>query len=624
MSQIGIRKKQRHHYLPAFIAISIVGIYILRLFYLQILSPEYKAKALNNAFYEKVIYPDRGVIYDRKGRLVVYNEPAYDLLVVVKEVVDLDTMALCSLLQIDREALDKRFANVKDRKLNPGYSPHVPQLLWGRLSAQEAGRFQEQLYKFPGFSMRPHSVRSVAYPNAALVLGYMGETNAMELECDSSLMLGEYVGKSGVEKQYDSVLRGTKGVEVLLRDSRGRIKGSYNNGEYDRPEKQGNNIYLSLDMELQALGESLMRGKRGAIVMIEPATGQVLCLVSSPTYDPALLSGRLMGKNHKLLEEIPGKPLFNRAIQGTYPPGSTFKVAHAGVLLQEGVISPHTQYTCHHGYPRMRNKPACHSHASPLSVEYSIATSCNAFYCWGLHYFLDDRRRYPSVQEAFEAWKNSMVRLGMGYRLDVDLPGEKRGYLPNSQVYDKVYKRRWNSSTIISNSIGQGEILLTPLQMCNVAAIVANRGFYYKPHVVKQIENGSLDTLYTTMRDSGVRQEYWEIVASGMAKAVTGGTCRVANFAPGEIEVCGKTGTAENPRGKDHSAFIGFAPRYNPKVCIAVYVENGGFGAVYGVPIGRVMMEYYLRDGVLSEATRSIANRIRNQSIHYLDARKQR
>lgn len=611
----------RHKILPPLIAIGVVFIYILRLFYLQILSPEYKAKADNNAFYEKIIYPDRGVIYDRKGRLLVYNEPAYDLLVVTKEATNIDTLELCRLLQIDPTLLAKKFEEIKDRRLNPGYSPYTPQLLLGKLGQEEAGRFQEALYKFPGFSMRPHSVRSVNYPNAALVLGYLGEASVSDLERDTSLVMGEYVGKSGVEKQYDQYLRGKKGAEILLRDARGRIKGSYNGGAEDRPQFQGKNLTLSIDIELQALGERLMKGKRGAIVMIEPATGEILCLVSSPSYHPALLSGRSMGKNHKELERIPGQPLFNRAIQGTYPPGSTFKVAHAGVLLEEGVLTPSTQYSCFRGYPRMRGRPACHGHGSPLAVEYSIATSCNAFYCWGLHYFLDDRKRYPSVQEAFEVWKNRMVTLGLGYRLDVDLPGEKRGYLPNSRVYDKAYPKGWNSSSIISNSIGQGEILLTPLQMCNVAAIVANRGYYHKPHVVHFIEGNALDTLYTKRRDSGVSAKHWEIVVAGMARAVTGGTCHAANFAPGEIEVCGKTGTAENPHGKDHSAFIGFAPRNNPQVCIAVYVENGGFGATFGVPIGRVMMEYYLRGGTLSEGSKGISNRIENQSLYYIDAR---
>ena len=610
----------RHRILPALIAVVVVLIYVLRLFYLQLLSPEYKAKAIQNAFYENIIYPERGTIFDRNGSILVYNQPAYDLMVVNHEVSkELDTLALCQVLKIDLATMRDKMARLKDRTVNPGYTPYTPQLLLSKIGATEAGSFQEQLFRFPGFSLRAHSMRVNAYPNAALLIGYMGETSPNDLERDSSLLAGEYIGKSGVERSYDSYLRGVKGTEILLRDSRGRIRGNYKDGAEDTQAVRGRNLTLSIDMELQAMGEKLMQGKRGAIVMIEPATGEVLCLVSAPSYDATLLNGKEMGKNHHMLETMPGKPLFNRAIQGTYPPGSTFKPSHAAVLLQEGVITTETRYSCAHGYPLLHGHPACHGHPSPIPVVFSLATSCNAFYCWGLHDFLDDRKRYPTIQEAFEVWKNRMVKLGLGYKLQVDLPGEKRGYLPNSQVYDKAFKGKWTSASIISISIGQGEILLTPLQMCNTAAIIANRGYYYRPHVVKEIENTPLDTLYTHPLNSQIDKPYWDIVAEGMAQAVTGGTCRAANFAPGQIAVCGKTGTAQNGVGRDHSAFIGFAPKDNPQVCIAVYVENGGFGATYGVPIGRVMMEYYLRKGALSAATQGIASRIAASSIHYLE-----
>lgn len=607
----------RRAYLPACLAVLIVLIYILRLFYLQILSPDYKAKADRNAFYEQIIYPDRGAIYDRNGQLLVYNEPAYDVMVTMHETNGIDTAALSQLIHISKGWISKRFSEIKDRRVNPGYSPYTPQLLLSQLSAIEAGRLQEQLFKFPGFSIRPRSVRRTACDNAALLLGYLGETNPMELEKDSSLVAGEYVGKSGIERYYDADLRGEKGIEVLLRDARGRIQGSYNQGKMDRAEIPGRNLTLGIDIELQALGERLMQGKRGAIVMIEPSTGEILCAVSAPSYNPNLLTGRDRGKNHKILEQQTGKPLLNRAIMGAYPPGSTFKVAQTGVFLQEGVVTPETRLACHHGYPLLRGKPACHGHVSPVAAEFALTTSCNAYYCWCMHYFLDDRSRYSSVQEAFEVWKNRIVDLGMGYRLGVDLPGERRGYVPNSQVYDKIYNKRWRSSSIISISIGQGEVLLTPLQMANLAAIVANRGYYYRPHVVSQIEGKAQDTLYTKPVFSGVEARYWEVVARGMAGAVTSGTCRAANFAPGEIVVCGKTGTAENAQGKDHSAFIGFAPKDNPQVAIAVYVEHGGFGARFGVPIGRVMMEYYLRQGKLSAHAQALAHSISRTSILY-------
>lgn len=611
---------QRITFLTAIPLLIVFG-YIARLFYLQLLSPEYKAKAENNAFYYRAIHPERGAIFDRSGKLLVFNEPAYDILVINKEVKDLDTLELCQLLGVTPEWVRYRFETIKNRNINPGYSPYTPQTLLTRISVQNAGRFQEHLYKFSGFSVQHRSIRRYDTYVGAHILGYLSECNKNDIERDSTLAMGDYVGKSGVERSYDHILRGEKGFKIMLRDSRGRIKGRYNNGLSDIPESAGHNLTLSIDERLQALGERMMKGKRGAIAMIEPQTGEVLCLVTSPNFSPDLLSGRDMGKNHIMLEKVEGKPLFNRAIQGTYPPGSTFKTTQAAIFLQEGIITRSTPFTCYHGYPRLRNKPACHSHGSPLAVEAALTTSCNAFFCWGLHYMLDDRERYPSVQQAFTRWKDYMVSLGCGYPTGLDLPGEKRGFIPNSDYYDKWHKKRWTSSSIISNAIGQGEVLTTPLQMANYAAIIANRGYYYRPHIVREVMGGELDSVYTNKQITPIEPKYWEIVVSGMAGAVTSGTCRAANFAPGVIEVCGKTGTAENPHGRDHSAFIGFAPRNNPQVAISVYVENGGFGAVFGVPIGRVMMEFYLRDGQLSDATQAIADRMANTSLPYSNAK---
>lgn len=608
---------EKHRFLLVIATICVVFIYAIRLFYLQILSPNYKARADSNAFYQKPVYPSRGVIYDRNGELLVYNEPAYDLVAVTKEVGEFDTLALCQTLNVEPEYVHKRFQDIRDRRINPGYSPYVPQLLLAQLNPREAGRFQEQLFKFPGFSIRPRAIRQYKYHGAAHVLGYLSEANTRDLERDSSLIAGDYVGRSGVERQYEKTLRGEKGIEVLLRDARGRIKGHYSDGKYDSPAIPGRDLTLSIDSKLQTLGEQLMQGKRGAIVMIEPETGEVLCLVSSPSYDPSLLAGKDRGKNHLEMEHDRNKPLYARAIQATYPPGSTFKPAQGAIFLQEGVIRPTDAFSCYHGFPPLNNRPACHSHGSPLSLVPALATSCNAFFCWGLRAMLDSRRFYPSVQEAFEHWKNRIVGLGFGYRLGLDLPGERRGYIPNSKVYDKAYKGRWNSSTIISISIGQGEILATPLQIANLGAIIANRGRYRRPHVVKAIQGIPLDTAYTNWQNSGISAANMEYIVEGMARAVTGGTCHAANFAPGEIEVCGKTGTAENPHGKDHSAFLGFAPRNNPKVVVSVYVENGGFGAMYGVPIGRVMMEYYLREGNLSPEGEAVATKMSNTAIHY-------
>lgn len=577
----------------------LVLIFIARLFYLQVVENDYKAWADSNAFLKKTLYPSRGIIYDRNGKLLVYNQPAYDVMLIMHEVQPFDTLDFCKILSISREQFDKRIADIKNRRLNPGYSSYVPQVFMNHLSAQECGVLQEKLYKFPGFYIQNRTIRQYEYPNAAHVLGNIGEVNRKDIQSDDYYVQGDNSGRSGVERSYEKELRGVKGVEILLRDVHGRIKGKYDEGNSDVAPVSGKNLTLSIDMDLQAYGEKLMRNKVGSIVMIEPATGEVLCLVSSPNYDPGLLVGRQRGKNHHLLSEDPQKPLIDRAITGFYPPGSTFKPTQGLIFLQEGVITPETMYTCAHGYTYRGGKPACHGHPSPLSLVPALATSCNSYFCWGLHDMLDSRRRYPSVQEAFEIWKNHLVSMGYGYPLGIDLPGEKRGYIPNSKVYDKVYGGRWNSSTVISIAIGQGEVSATPLQICNLAATIANRGYFITPHVVKEVQDTPLDTLYTNKRYPTIDSKYYDIVAEGMRNAVLGGTCWRAAI-PG-IEVCGKTGTAENPHGKDHSAFIGFAPYKDPKVAICVYVQNGGFGAAFGVPIGKLMMELYLKGEIAPE-----------------------
>lgn len=494
--------------------------------------------------------------------------------------------------------------NIKNRRLNPGYSSYTPQVFMNQLSAQECGMLQEKLYKFPGFYVQNRTIREYLYPNAALLLGNVGEVNQKDIEKDSYYVAGDNAGRTGVESSYEKYLRGEKGVEVLLRDAHGRIKGRYEEGKLDVAPVSGKNLKLSIDIELQAYGEKLMQNKLGGIVMIEPESGEVLCMVSSPTYDPNLLVGRIRGKNYNKLQKDPLKPLFNRPLMAQYPPGSTFKPTQGLIFLQEGVITPETKFTCAHGYTFRGGKPACHGHPSPLPLVGALATSCNSFFPWGLHYMLDDRSRYPSVQQAFDVWKDYMVSMGYGYRLGIDLPGEKRGYIPNSKVYDKIYRGRWNSSTIISIAIGQGEILATPLQICNLAATIANRGYYITPHVVKEIQDTPLDTLYTQRRYTKADVKYYSYIAEGMRGAVIGtaygATCRGANLP--DIEVCGKTGTAENPHGKDHSIFMGFAPYDKPKVAIAVFVENAGFGATYAVPIGRLMIEKYLRGKILPES----------------------
>lgn len=603
---------ENRRYIISAAVIGLVLIFIIRLFFLQILNSDYKAWADSNAFLKKTLYPSRGMIYDRNGKLLVYNQPAYDVMVIMREVQPFDTLDFCSTLGISKEQFDKRITDIKNRRLNPGYSSYVPQLFMNHLSAQEYGVLQEKLYKFPGFYIQNRTIREYEYPYAAHVLGSIGEVNKKDIEQDDYYVRGDYSGRSGVERSYEEALRGEKGIEILLRDAHGRIKGKYEDGVHDVAPVSGKSLTLSIDMDLQAYGEKLMQNKVGAIVMIEPATGEVLCMISAPTFDPGMLVGRQRGKSHAILEKDPLKPLFDRALMSYHPPGSTFKPAQGLVFLQEGVITPETMYTCAHGYPFRGGKPACHGHYSPLGLTAALATSCNAYFCWGLRDMLDVKRRYPTVQDAFEVWKNHIVSMGFGYKLGIDLPGEKRGYIPNSKVYDKLYNGRWNSSTIISISIGQGEIIATPLQICNLSATIANRGYFHTPHIVKEIQGGELDTLYTNRRYTSVETHHYAYIAQGMRDAVLGGTCRSAAL-PG-IEVCGKTGTAENPHGKDHSIFMGFAPYDKPEVAIAVFIENAGFGATYAVPIGKLMLEKYL-EGEISEANKYTEDYIVNAVI---------
>ncbi len=609
-------KYENRRFVVGGIVITLIALFIVRLFYLQIIDNDYKLRAESNAFLKRTIYPSRGILYDRNDKLLVYNQPAYDVMLTMREVQPFDTLDFCSILGITKEQFIKRIADIKNRRLNPGYSSYTPQVFMTQLSAQECGILQEKLYKFPGFYVQNRTIREYAYPNAALLLGNVGEVNKKDIEQDDYYVAGDNSGRTGIEQSYETYLRGVKGVEILLRDAHGRIQGRYEEGKYDIAPISGKNLKLSIDIELQSYGEKLMQNKLGGIVMIEPESGEVLCMVSAPTYDPSLLVGRIRGRNYSKLQRDPLKPLFNRPLMAQYPPGSTFKPTQGLIFLQEGVITPDTKFTCAHGYTFRGGKPACHGHPSPLPLVGALATSCNSFFPWGLHYMLDDRSRYPSVQQAFDCWKDYMVSMGYGYRLGIDLPGEKRGYIPNSKVYDKIYRGHWNSSTIISIAIGQGEILATPLQICNLAATVANRGYYVTPHVVKEIQDTPLDTLYTRRHYTKVDTHYYDYIAEGMRGAVVGSawgaTCRGANLP--DIEVCGKTGTAENPHGKDHSIFMGFAPYKQPKVAIAVFVENAGFGATYAVPIGRLMLEKYLRGHILPES-QPIEDYIINASI---------
>ncbi len=596
---------EKRKYILGGVAFLIILIYLVRLFTLQLLSDDFKKNADSNAFLQRIQYPARGIITDRNGELLVYNQPAYDVMVIMNEQIGVDTMDLCQSLHITREWYEHRMEEIKDSRRNPGYSKFTQQLFMSQLSTEEFSRFQEKLFRFPGFYIQKRSIRQYRHPYAAHILGDVGEVNPDDLSQDQYYQSGDYIGKLGVERSYENELRGVKGKEILLRDARGRLKGHYQNGKFDVAPVPGRNLKLSIDVRLQALGERLMKGKLGSIVAIEPSTGEVLCMVSSPTYDPKMMVGRQRGKNHILLSQDTHKPLLNRAIMGQYPPGSTFKTSQALTFLQEGVITPGTAYSCTHGFHNRGLTVGCHGHGSPLPLIPAIATSCNGYFCWGLYYMFGNRKKYPTVQDAMTRWKDYMVSMGFGYKLGIDLPGEKRGMIPNAPYYDKAYRGDWSGLTVISISIGQGEVNLTPLQIANLGATIANRGYYIIPHVVKEVQGQPLDTLYTKKHYTMVERKNYEYVVEGMRHAVLGGTCRTANTSM--YEVCGKTGTAQNPHGQDHSVFMGFAPRNNPKIAICVYVENGTWGATYGVPIGALMMEQYI-NGKLSESSQQKAN----------------
>ena len=603
----------KRKYIIGLVAILIVIVYLLRLLSLQIMSDDYKRNADSNAFLKKIQYPARGLIMDRKGRLLVYNEPAYNIMVIMQEQLGVDTLDFCNTVGITKEQYIERMAEIKDSKKNLGYSRFTPQLFMSQIPAKEFSVFQEKLFKFKGFYVEKRAIRHYATTCAAHVLGDVAEVSQLDVDSDEYYRPGDYIGKLGVEKSYEKDLRGVKGMKIMLRDVHGRIKGHYQDGQFDRVPGPGRNLTLGLDRDLQALGERLMRGKLGSIVAIDPQTGEVLCMVSSPTFDPHLLSGPDRGKNYQKLYANPMKPLLNRAIMGQYPPGSTFKTSQGLTFLQEGIINTHTAYPCYHGFRYGRLHVGCHGHASPAALAYAIQTSCNSYFCWGFYHMMQAKRKYGTVNNAMNRWKDYMVSMGFGYRLGVDLPGEKRGMIPNAEYYDKHYRGSWNGLTVISDAIGQGEVALTPLQIANLCATIANRGYYYIPHVVRSVEGRPTDTTYTRKHYTMVEEKYYNYIVDGMRRAVLGGTCKGANL-PG-LDVCGKTGTAQN-RGRDHSVFIGFAPMNNPRIAISVYVENGGFGAHFAVPIGAVMIEQYL-NGHLSPSGEKRAAAFASRTIGY-------
>lgn len=571
------------------IFITVGFIFILRLFFIQVVDDEWKLLAAKSSERVKTDYPSRGLIYDRNGELIVANTAVYDLMVIPREVEELDTLAFCNLLDIDTAAFNAKLKAAKD------YSVYKPSVFEKQIPASDYIELAENLHRFKGFYAQPRTLRSYPESVAAHSMGYVSEVTPKILEQDSYYERGDYIGANGVESIYEEALRGKRGKRYVLVDVHNNEQGSYSNGKFDEVAEAGKNLESGMDLELQKYGELLMHNKRGSIVAIEPKTGEILCLVSNPNYDPNLLVGRVRGKNYNKLSKDTLNPLFNRALMARYPPGSTFKLLQALIGLQEGVIDENTLFTCNSGYYYAGRRLGCHNHASPVNLQFSIQTSCNAYYCNVFKRILD---KYPTSEEGYQKWRSYLTQFGLGSRLMVDMTSEISGFVPKSTYYDKFYGRHhWNGHTIISLAIGQGELGVTPIQMANFCATIANRGWYYTPHIIRKIGGQPItDSTYTIKHKVDIDKENFEKVVQGMFRVIEAGTGRGVRF--NEIEICGKTGTAQNPHGKDHSIFIAFAPKDDPKIALAVYVENVGFGSTWAAPITSLMLEQYLTDTI--------------------------
>jgi penicillin-binding protein 2 len=560
---------------------------LIRLFIIQVIKDTYRLSADNNVLRYVTQYPARGLIYDRNNKLLVYNQAAYDLMVVPAQISRIDTAQLCELLELTRDSF------IDKMKVASAYSRRAPSVFLKQISAESYARLQEKLFLYPGFYVQPRTLRKYSKPIAAHLLGYVSEVDEAIVKKESYYKAGDYIGKLGIEEAYEKQLRGKKGVKIFLVDVYSRIKGSYADGRLDTAALQGEDLISSIDMDLQEYGEFLMKNKTGSIVALEPKTGEVLALVSSPDYDPGLLVGRIRSENFaRLNADTVWLPLFNRALQASYPPGSTFKPINGLIGLQEGVITPSTMFGCNMGYLFV----GCHSHSSPLDLKGGISNSCNSYFCQTYRRILENQK-YGSIAEAYTKWKGYLTEFGFGKRLGIEFTNELPGLIPSTDYFDRYYgKNRWKALTVISMAIGQGEIGTTPLQMANMTAAIANRGYYYIPHVVKSIgAEKKIDERFLTKHQISIDSANFEEIVNGMDAAVNGeggATARIAALK--DIVVCGKTGTAQNPHGKDHSVFVAFAPRENPKIAIAVYVENAGFGATYAAPVASLMIEKYI------------------------------
>lgn len=583
--------------LPALVIIT-ASLLLIRLFYLQVIDDSFKLKSENNAIKINYTYPERGYIYDRTGKLLVANQPSYDIMVIPRDVKKIDTVQFCTLLNITKEDFIKKIEKAKI------YSPRLPSVFLSQLNKVEYAGFQEKLRRFQGFYIQKRSLRDYQVNYGANVFGFITQVNEKMIAKNPYYKGGDLIGKQGVEESYEEILRGQKGVKYMLRDKYNSEIGSYKNGKYDTISKQGKDVTLTIDAELQKYGEELMINKRGGIVAIEPSTGEILALVTAPSYDPSILVGRQRSANYtKLYKDSIAKPLYDRGLLAEYPPGSPFKILTGLIALQEGVINDSIGFNCRHGFSYARGRfMRCHCSGGRVQLHRAIYQSCNTYFSSA---YIKLINKYQDHGYAVDVWAKHLKSFGLGDFMGYDLPTGRKGKIPTSKLYNKTYAGwKWDGKTIVSNAIGQGEVLMTPIQLANFMATIANRGYYFTPHIIKKIEGSSIDKRFTTKHNTTIDRKYFDPIVSGMFDVYNRGTA--AGLAAVGIEMCGKTGTAENfakINGKrvklqDHSIFVAFAPKDNPKIAIAVFVENGYWGARWAGPITTLMIEKYLNNKI--------------------------
>lgn len=591
------------------------AILLIRLFNIQIIDDKYKMNAANNSMVYSTVYPTRGIIYDRDGKILVGNQLAYDLVVTPREVGPFDTLKLAKVLDVSPDFIRQKMQEYQKNRRNIGWQSVV---MMRKIPQETYMKFSEIAYKFPGFKGQARSIREYPYNAGGNLLGYITEVDKRYIERHpNEYKPGDYAGKTGIEAAREKELRGEKGYTIWLRNSRNRIESRYKDGEMDKEAIPGKNIVTTIDAELQNYGQKLMRNKVGSLVAIEPSSGEILTMVSSPGINVDILAD--IGKHYPKIAKNPYKPMFNRAVQAHYPPGSVFKLVNALIGLQEGIITPATEYPCSRGYHfgNGKYKVGCHEHDSPVDLDLSIMTSCNAYYCYEFREFLENGK-YGTVGESLDKWKEYVNSFGFGHKLESDFPAELGGFIPASTYFDRYYgKKRWKSTAVISMAIGQGEILCTPLHLANLCATIANRGYYYIPHIVKDSETVSIDEKYKEKQHTMVDPIHFPKIIRGMYKAVnseSGSDATAVIAAVPGLEICGKTGTAQNPHGDDHSIFVCFAPKDNPKIAVVAYIENGGFGASYAAPIASLLTEMYL-NGKISDNRKNLEHRMTTTSL---------